>query len=146
MNRSLFDNVLTGQSIKPALHTATANGLGVAVQDADATTFLVLLNDWTDGGHTISFEDSDDDSTYAPISASLLKADAGVLSSGTIVFSATTKEGQSYLVGYIGRKQYVRAVRTVTGSPSTGASYAVVVLKSNNRYIGMNPMATPFES
>lgn len=141
MNRSLFDNVTAHQSLKPALNTATGNGLGVSIADADAVTFLVSLNDWTDGGHIISFEESDDDSTYAAISTSLLKTNtAADLTSGTIVFSATTKEGRSYLVGYIGKKQYVRAVRTVSGSPSTGASYGVSVLKSNLRAVGNNPM------
>lgn len=142
MNRSLFDQITAHQSLKPALNSATGNGLGVDVADADAVTFLVSLNDWTDGGHVISFEESDDDSTYTAIpTAQLRTVDAADLTSGTIVFSATTKEGNSYLVGYLGQKQYVRAVRTVSGSPSTGASYGVSVLLANLRAVGNNPMA-----
>ena len=73
----------------------------------------------TDGTHTPSVEESDDDSTYTAVAAADLLGSLANLASNV---------GQS--VGYRGGKRYIRARIAVSGA-TTGALDAALVIRGN---------------
>lgn len=117
--------VLT-QSIVPVLVAATANGTGVDLLGFGTATVVVNAGVITDGTHTLKVQDSPDNSTFTDVAAASLSGALTALTSGA-GGSATQK------VGYLGGQRYIRAVTTVTGSPSTGGVYGVSVIKAGAR-------------
>ncbi|MFD9515943.1 hypothetical protein [Streptomyces sp. NPDC059979] len=130
--RDIYSNVLVKASLKPALRAATANGTGVDRADgSNASMFqdaLIVLNTGTvtDGTHTITIEDSDDNSSFATVAAGYLEGD-------TPPALITSNDETVYETRYTGGKRYLRVVTTVTGSPSTGGLYSAEVVLSNPR-------------
>lgn len=130
--RDIYGEVLVKASFKPALRAATANGTAVdRVDGSNASMYqdaLVVINSGvvTDGTHTITIEDSDDNSAWATVAAGFLEGD-------TPPALITTNDDTVYETRYIGGKRYLRVVTTVTGSPSTGGLYAAEVVLSNPR-------------
>lgn len=130
--RDIYSNVLVKASFKPVARTATANGTAVdRVDGANASMYqdaLVVLNvgTVTDGTHTITIEDSDDNSSFATVAAAYLEGD-------TPPALITSNDETVYETRYTGGKRYIRVVTTVTGSPSTGGLYTAEVVLSNPR-------------
>ncbi|MFD9306132.1 hypothetical protein ACFWCB_26345 [Streptomyces sp. NPDC060048] len=130
--RDIYSNVLVKASLKPAARTATANGTGVDRADGSNASMyqdaLVVLSSGTvtDGTHTITIEDSDDNSSFATVAAAYLEGD-------TPPALITSNDETVYETRYIGGKRYLRVVTTVTGSPATGGLYAADVVLSNPR-------------
>ncbi|WP_030659728.1 MULTISPECIES: hypothetical protein [Streptomyces] len=130
--RDIYSNVLVKASLKPAARTATANGTSVDRADGSNASMyqdaLVVLNvgTVTDGTHTITIEDSDDNSSFATVAAGYLEGD-------TPPALITSNDETVYETRYTGGKRYVRVVTTVTGSPSTGGLYTAEVVLSNPR-------------
>lgn len=130
--RDIYSGVLVKASLKPVLRTATANG--TAVDRADGVNqsmfqdALVVINSGTvtDGTHTITIEDSDDNSSFATVAAGFLEGD-------TPPALITTNDETVYETRYTGGKRYLRVVTTVSGSPSTGGLYTAEVVLSNPR-------------
>lgn len=130
--RDIYSGVLVKASLKPALRAATATG--TAVDRADGTNYsmfqdaLIVLNSGvvTDGTHTFTIEDSDDNSTWATVAAGFLEGD-------TPPAIITTNDDTVYETRYTGGKRYLRVVSTITGSPSTGGLYDAMVVLSNPR-------------
>lgn len=116
--KDLNKDIATATSLAPAARTATANGTGVDLQGFGSCAVVWNVGAITDGTHTPKLQESDDNSTFTDVAA----ADQ----SGTLaaLVASTNQE-----VGYLGRKRYVRAVITVTGSPSTGGVYAALVVR-----------------
>lgn len=113
----LVDNIAVEESITPAAHTANANGAGIDLRGYQAAVVIVDAGTITDGTHTISLEESDDDSTYTAVAAADLQGSFANVASNT-----------PQKVGYIGGKRYIRAVTTVSGA-TTGGIYGVSVIK-----------------
>lgn len=107
-------------SLFPAARTATANGTGVDLQGFDAATVCITTGVITDGTHTISLQESDDNSTFTNVVAADLL--------GTAPAIATTDDNVVFRFGYIGNKRYVRVVTTVA-SATTGGIYDAVVIR-----------------
>lgn len=113
----------TASSIAPgAAITATENGAGVDLSNFNSATVVFNVGTITDGTHTPSIEESDDNATFTAVDPSLLIGTLTALASNTV---------QS--IGYIGTKRYIRAVSTVTGSPATGGYYTAEVVRGNGR-------------
>lgn len=119
-----FDNA--AQSLKPLLRTATATGATVDLLGYDAAEILIDAGTCTDGTHTVSLTESDDDSTYTAVAAGDIE--------GTCPAIITTNDDQAHTVGYRGTKRYLRPVVTVAGSPSTGATIGICVLRGRKKY------------
>ncbi|MFD7093392.1 hypothetical protein [Streptomyces xanthophaeus] len=136
--RDIYNGVLVKASLKPALRTATANGTAVdRVDGANLSMYqdaMVVINSGTvtDGTHTITIEDSDDNSTYATVAAAYLEGD-------TPPALITTNDETVYETRYTGGKRYLRVVTTVSGSPSTGGLYTAEVVLSNPRRAVVHP-------
>ncbi|MGD9538544.1 MAG: hypothetical protein AB7P52_11505 [Alphaproteobacteria bacterium] len=115
--RDLKSNLQAVTSLAPAAITASANGSGVDLRGFDAAMVTFVVGTVTDGTHTPSLEESDNDSSYTPVAAADLIG----------AFVALTS-GANQSVGYRGGKRYVRAVTTVAGA-TTGGVYAAIVLR-----------------
>lgn len=109
----LKSNIKVGTSLSKAAKTASANGTAFDVSGYRGVCFVVDAGTWTDGTHTIEFQDSDDNSTFAAISDSLLDGSEPVI-------DGATDDDQQYYIGYKGNKKYVRVALTVA-SATTGA-------------------------
>lgn len=108
-------------SLAPAARTASANGTGVDLQNFQQAAVLFICGIRTDGTHTPTVEESDDNSSFAAVAAADLN--------GTLVAmtSTTTQE-----VGYLGSKRYIRAVITASGT-TTGALTCAHVVRAGAR-------------
>lgn len=128
--RDSYANVLPASSITPAARTATVTGSsvdryasGAMYQDA-----LVMIHTGTitDGTHTFTVEESDDNSAWAT-ATSLVGTPPAVTNSGN--------NNKFFVIRYTGRKRYVRVKSTASGSPSTGGVFAATVLLSDPRVL-----------
>jgi hypothetical protein len=120
--RELKNSLVSRQSLAPELRTATATGTAIDRSGFESVTFNVHVGAWTDGVHAVSFEHSTDDSTYSAVTAAELVGTAPTIQDdGSSPSGPATYEDENLLIGYIGDRQYIRPVVTVTGSPATGA-------------------------
>lgn len=108
-------------SLAPAARTASANGSGVDLANFASATVAFVVGTITDGTHTPSVEESDDNTTFTAVAAADLIGSLAALASNT-----------NQRVGYRGSKRYVRAVSTVAGA-TTGGVYAGVVIRGDAR-------------
>lgn len=108
-------------SLAPAARTATANGSGVDLSGFHSTEVAFVVGTITDGTHTPSVQESDDNSTFTAVAAADLIGTLAALASST-----------NQRVGYRGTKRYLRAVSTVSGA-TTGGVYAAVVVRGDAR-------------
>jgi len=109
-------------SLAPAARTSSANGTGIDLAGFPSATVAFIVGAITDGTHTPKVQESDDDSTYTDVAAADLIGSLAALAAST-----------NQRVGYRGTKRYIRAVSTITGSPSTGGVYAAVVIRRDAR-------------
>ena len=109
-------------SLAPAARTSSANGSGVDLANFASATVAFVVGTITDGTHTPSIEESDNNSDFTAVAAADLIGSLAALASNT-----------NQRVGYRGSKRYIRAVSTIAGSPATGGVYAAVVLRGDGR-------------
>lgn len=115
--RSLKEDISVAGSIAPALIAATATGAAVDTLGFESATIVFIPGTITDGTHTPSVLESDDNSTFTTVAAGDLIGSLAALATGVI-----------QRVGYRGMKRYLKAKSTVTGSPATGGSYGASVI------------------
>ena len=120
-NRDINKQVAIASSFVPLLRTATVTGTGVDLAGYRSAMVLVHVGTVTDGTHTLSLEESDDDSTYTDVAAGDM--------SGSFTAAATATKVQE--VGYLGTKRYIRVKSTVTGSPATGGTYGATIIRGD---------------
>ena len=77
-------------SLAPAARTATANGTGVDLANFASAEVAFVVGTITDGTHTPSVQESDDDSTYTAVAAADLI--------GTLAALASTPTSASAIV------------------------------------------------
>lgn len=108
-------------SLAPAARTASANGSGVDLANFASATVVFVVGTITDGTHTPSVEESDDNTAFTAVAAADLIGSISALASNT-----------NQRVGYRGTKRHLRAVVTVAGA-TTGGVYAGVVIRGDGR-------------
>jgi hypothetical protein len=124
----------------PAARTTTAAGTGVDLQGFEGAMLYIIPGTWTDGTHTITLQeaDTDVDGSYANVATTDLLAWSATSTTDftpvrvgnaqpTAISSAAT--AINWRVGYLGTKRYVRAKSTITGGPSTGAVYTLILVR-----------------
>ncbi len=119
--RDMKNNLDAVISLSPAARNSTANGTGVDLQGFEGSVALVHFGAWTDGTHTPSLQESDDNSAFTAVAAADMLGALTAVSSGA--GSNTTQR-----VGYVGAKRYVRGVMTVSGA-TIGALSAITVAR-----------------
>lgn len=122
-SRDFDKEVSVVSSFVPLLRTATVTGTGVDLQGFNKAMVIVHVGEVTDGTHTLTIEESDDNSTYTTATAI----------SGA--FTAAATETKTQEIGYLGTKRYIRVKSTVTGSPGTGGTYGAVVVRAGARQL-----------
>lgn len=108
-------------SLAPAARTATANGTGIDLANFASATVAFSVGTITDGTHTPTIEESNDNATFTAVAAADLI--------GTL---ANLASNVNQRVGYRGSKRYIRAVTTAAGT-TTGGVYAAVVIRGDAR-------------
>lgn len=121
----LYNNLSAATTLAPAVRTESANGTGVDLQGYEGALVIVQAGTVTDGTHTIEVQESIDNSTFTAVSDGDLQ--------GTEPAITSSNDEAVYEIGYRGTKRYIRAVVTVTGSPSTGGVYGALVVRGNPR-------------
>lgn len=125
--RDLNDQVDVALSLVPAARVnGTFNGAGVDLRGYDSAMLVVSFGAYTDGSHTPSLQQSDDNSSFTTVAAAELSGSLTAVSSAGGANSVQR-------VGYLGSKRYVRAVLTVTGA-TTGALSDASVVRSAPRH------------
>ena len=107
-------------SLLPAARTATANGVGVDLANAEENQIVVIGGAWTDGTHTFKLQESADNATWNDVAA------GDQVGTFTAISSAPTAAITGNKVSYIGALRYVRVVVTIAGA-TTGALYTAIV-------------------
>lgn len=121
--RDQFHNLKAAKALTVQAYTGDTDGDTIDLQGFDSCTFVVHVGSVTtaDASNTFSFivqhGDLSDASDMAAVAAADLLGDA-------LVIDATTDENKIGMIGYIGKKRYVRlkADETGTASSTFGAS------------------------
>lgn len=121
--RDLVSNIAAEVSLLPLLRDATASGSGVDLRGFESAVVQFQIGTITDGAFALSVEESDDDSTYTAVDSDDLI--------GSFVAAGSSADDTVQQVGYRGDARYIRAVVTVTGSPSTGGTVGATVIKGH---------------
>jgi hypothetical protein len=145
----------TGLGALPVVKTTTTSAW-IDLATFDGCEVYILANTYSDGTLTPTIHVSDDGSTdlgtaaaadlvtwqatsssnYTPVKAT----DAGGAVTGHIQPSAITNAATAInqRVGYLGNHRYVSVTTTVTGSPSTGCGYDVIIVAGRPRLMPSN--------
>ena len=120
------------ESIRPQVATAGVNGQTVDLKGADSVLFAVSIGAITGGAGdaTVTLEESVDDSAFTDV------ADADILGTEPTLAAST-----AYQFGYIGTKQYVRAV--FAKGTETNVAVAVIGVRG---YLHREPEGFSVES
>jgi len=121
-NIDIKSNVDVDQSILKAAKTASENGASFEIADYHAVSVIIDAGAWTDGIHTFTVQESDDNSTWAAV------ADADLFGDDEPVIDGAADDDQKYRIGYKGNKKYLRVITVVSGT-TTGAIYGALILK-----------------
>lgn len=136
----------TGLTDLPVIKT-TQTSPAVKLAGYDGAQVYILSDNWTDGTITPVIQYTNDDGTGNPASANWASVPVADLiawkatsatdrtpvrvgnSQPAAISSATTAIYQrvGYIGGIAGTSDYIRVVSTVTGSPSTGMGYDVII-------------------
>lgn len=113
------------KSLDVGAKTASADGASADLKGFHSVAVVVDSDAWTDGTHTISLEESDDNSTFTAV------ASDDIIGSAPVIDGATDDD-QAYKFGYSGGKRYIRVITTVSGA-TTGAIYGALIVKGHER-------------
>lgn len=115
--KDLKNNLTVAQSLAPAARTATENGTGADLAGYEGVVVVFDVGTITDGTHTPSVQESNDNTTFTDVAVSDLIGTLSNLASNTV-----------QTIGYVGTKRYIRAVSTVAGA-TTGGVYSATVVR-----------------
>ncbi|MGI5443818.1 hypothetical protein ACQEV4_42700 [Streptomyces shenzhenensis] len=125
MRQDLANHINPAFSLPPASRTAAANGTGVDLAGFDAAAIVIEAG--AAGGTTPSFtfevQDSDDNTTFTPVSSDFLEGTEPVITAGNSI----TK------LGYHGIKRYVRVAITAAAGSSPTLLCSALVIRGKGR-------------
>jgi hypothetical protein len=130
VRRSAYSNSTFVTSLVPAAaRTASANGTSVdrmqTLQAYRSAMLVVHAGTVTDGTHAFKIQVSDDNSSWSDAPSADLQ--------GAAISVTSANDERAHTLGYNGPARYLRAVSTVSGSPSTGGLYAAGFVLSGPR-------------
>lgn len=122
--RSLAANIGVKSSIDPAVQSATITGTAIDTLGFGSLAFIVQTGAIAgSGAFSLSFEDSDDNTTFAAVAADQIKSNA----------PATLTASGTFKAGYHGFKRYVRPVLTKASGTSIAAAVSAVLGRASQR-------------
>jgi hypothetical protein len=119
------DDTAARMTLNTGLRTnGTVNGSGVDMAGTGnffrSAMLLVIAGTVTDGTHTVTLQESDDNSTFAAVGAADLQ--------GSLTAVTTANANTVQRLSYTGSKRYLRASVTTSGATTGGTTTAVVLL------------------
>lgn len=125
--RDIYNNIYPETSVVPGNYTASASGQIINLDHYDGADIVVTVGAITtcDADNTFSFSLEHGDES--DLSDAAVVASGDLLGSFNDLVNKTTYISGEQHVGYIGTKQYVRAVVTVSGT--VDADLGVLVVK-----------------
>ncbi len=131
MSRDILSNVKAVHSILPGAKVTGGspyNGTGVDLSAYGSNEVVAYTGTVTDGTHTITLEESDDNSSFSAVAAENRQG-----SLPPTLDTTAAHDNAIFRFAYIGKKRYIRAV-CVTAGTTTGAVLGVMVLLGNPRH------------
>ncbi len=132
--RDLYRNIQVSAHLNPVVATTTKTSTAIDLQGYNAATVVVSLGvsgDTLSGSvyWTLKLQHSTDDSSYEDVtSADVL---GGVVS---VVVDSASEDETVYRFGYAGKRRYLKAVATPTGTHSNGTPMAMIALRGEAAY------------
>lgn len=128
--KTLINNNKVVSTIVPIMANNTSEGTGVGV-DCRGYKQVLMVADWGISGDTLSgsvywtltFEDSDDNSSFTLIASTYLLG-----GTGTHTIDAAAEDPTLVVREYTGGKRYVRILGTATGTHTNGTPVAAFVI------------------
>lgn len=102
----------------------TVNGASADLKGYHSAIVFIDADAWTDGTHTITLEDSPDNSTWTAVSGA-----------DSVVIDGAADDDQAYKIPYNGFERYVRPV-IVTASSTTGAIIGASIVRGHKALKG----------
>jgi hypothetical protein len=121
-----LDNVALAVEPKARNATTTADMLTVDLKNVNAAEAIVAIGTWTDGVHTFSLLESNDDSTYTAVAAASMDGTFAQVTSAAL-------DQMVQNVGYRGTARYIKVKCTVSGA-TTGLVWGAVVARGLKTY------------
>lgn len=137
LTRDLASDLAEVQSIAPqALTDGTVNGTSADLQSYESACAILDVGLFTDGAHTATVEDSDDDVTFAALAAADVSFVTGPNTvHPVLVDTATAEDNVTYKVGFTATvRRYVRWSIVTTGS-TTGAVIGAIIVRGHARHL-----------
>lgn len=125
----LKSKIQTVQLFTKIQRTATATIQGTDVSGFHGAMFVIDIGAWTANDLTVTFQDSDDNSTWADIATASLDGDQNL---AIVTGIASTVR----YTGYKGNKKYIGA--KITDAASGDAVVGVLVVKGNSKELPVN--------
>lgn len=134
--RGLSYELIPIKTILPVKATATTNGSAVDMAGFEGALMVAEIGQSGDTLSssvymTVKFQDSDDGTTFADISDSLLTGGAN-----SVVIDSASEDETVIARGYIGSKRYLRVAVNFTGTHTNGTPISAVVVKGLPRHAG----------
>jgi hypothetical protein len=132
--RDIHHNILTSQVLSPINSTATRTSNSIDTQGFNSLSMVFSLGlsaDALSGSifWTLTLQHSDDNATFTNCTATECLS-----GTSTYVINTATADRQTYSIGYLGAKRYVRGVATPTGATTTGMPIAMIALRGDASY------------
>jgi hypothetical protein len=140
MLRSLHNKVKVSQVIAP-INSASTTDINSTAVEVSHFGSLMFVASFGISGDTLSgsvkveaeLEHSDDNSNWSDCADSDLSAAVAGTNTGTFaVVDGAADDEQSYSVGYLGSKQYVRVVMNKTGTHTVGIPLSAYALQGHS--------------
>lgn len=139
-----MSNHVSRPTLNPLQVTAAANGITVDRKNEKRVAFQFNVGLFTDGVHTITFQESLDGSAWAAVRAGKMRmpddAPAGVVVAQTFVIDNVAEDNAVYVAEYTGDRRFVRAANAISGE-TVGALFGVNVISGDLRYRGVSEFA-----
>ena len=132
--RDLLKNVLVTQHLNPVVSTTTKTSTAIDLQGYNSVTVVFSMGasgDTLSGSvyWTLKLQHSDDNSSYEDLASTDLLGGAT-----SIVVDSSSEDETAYAFGYIGKRRYLKAVATPTGTHSTGTPLGMLALRGTPSY------------
>lgn len=143
MRRDLHSNVELRQLLAAAVVATTQTSTGIDLRGSGSAEFLIAVGTVTNIANSpqpswaFKLQESDDNSTYTDVTDSAVvlvgsaQAPVAAPNATTGVFltiDAAAEDAETYRVGYIGNKRYVRVVGTAANTPGNTPMWIGVIL------------------
>lgn len=119
---ALYTHYTFNNSIAPAARTSGVTGTAVDLTGCSEYTVLVLPGAVTDGTHTITLEDSPDNTTFTAVDPSLI-----IGTPSNALTPVTNANAGVQKLRYVGAQRYLRAKVAISGA-TTGGVYGVWIV------------------